>query len=149
MQKKRPSRESCLIQTAILWSKRGTCLRSKVGCVIEKNGRIISIGYVGSPPGQPHCLEVGCLMKEGSCVRGIHAEANAIGFASRNGIPTEGATLYTTLSPCIKCSQLIIASGIKRVIYVNEYRDLSGIEYLSNNGIEVIKWEDQLEKGGD
>lgn len=137
---KRPSRSYCLMETAKIWAERGTCLRAKVGCLIEKGGRIISIGYVGAPSGQPHCLEAGCCIEDNGCIRGIHAEANAIGFAARNGISTEGAVLYTTVSPCVKCSQLIVASGIKKVVYLEEYRILKGMEYLIENGIRVERY---------
>lgn len=67
----------------------------------------------------------------------IHAEANAILFAAKNGISTNGCTLYVTLSPCIECSKMIIQSGIKKVVYLSKYRDTTGIDFLINNGIQV------------
>jgi len=138
---KRPSREKCLMETAMIWAERGTCLRAKVGCVISIEGRILSIGYVGAPKGLPHCLDQGCIINEktGSCMRGIHSEANAISFAARNGVKILGADLYVTMAPCISCAQIIVASGIKKVIYDREYWDISPINYLENSGIEVFK----------
>ncbi|MCL6542080.1 MAG: dCMP deaminase family protein [Roseiflexus sp.] len=139
----RPTRYDCLMETARIWAKRGTCPRAEVGAVIEKNGRIISIGYVGAPMGSLHCSDLGCLIYSESegCVRGIHAEINAIGFAARNGIPTEGSTLHVTVSPCLRCSQAIIAAGIIKVVYDEEYRDLRGIEYLKQNGVYVGQYQ--------
>jgi len=144
----RPSREWCLMETARIWAKRGTCLRAEVGSVLEKEGRIISLGYVGSSPGKDHCLDKGCLMDKNikGCVRGTHSEINVIGFAARYGISTEGSTLYVTVSPCLGCSQAILASGIKKVVYLRKYRDLSGIENLKRNNIIV---EEFLSKGGE
>jgi dCMP deaminase len=152
--KMRPKKYESLMETAKIWAEQSTCKRAKVGSVIEKGGRIISVGFVGSPPKQPHCLDIGCLIdsEEGGCIRGIHSEINSIGFAARNGISTEGATMYVTMAPCLKCSQAIIASGIKKVVYLKEYRDLRGIKYLEDNGVLVLSfYEDKviLDEGGE
>ncbi len=145
----RLTREYCLMETAKIWGQRSTCPKSDAACVIAKEGRILSIGYVGSPKGQKHCYEVGCEIERetGSCIRGIHGEINAIGFAAKNGISIKGSYLYTTLSPCLRCSQAIVASGIKTVIYLKEHWDIRGILYLENNGILVFKFEEGFEEG--
>lgn len=144
---KRPSRVTCFMETAKLWSERGTCPRGIVGAVLVKKGRIISIGYVGSPRGEPHCIDVGCLIDspEEGCSRTIHAEINCILFAAREGISTEGTTLYITLSPCFRCSQVLYAAGVKEVIYLEEYRDRRGPEFLKEHGVKVSQYVDVLE----
>jgi len=136
---KRPSRDEWLIRIAVITSARGTCLRAAVGCVISRDGRIISTGYVGSPRGLPHCTDVGCDTSEHSgCIRTVHAEANAIAFAARNGIATEGAELHCTHSPCGSCAKLIVNSGIVRVVYDTEYRDTNPLGLLAVAGVEAV-----------
>jgi len=117
-------------------SLRGTCKRAKVGCVIVKDGRIISTGYNG-PIGESHCQMFCDISKK--CEDAIHAEANAIFFAAKEGIPLEGCTLYCNFSPCSKCAQAIIQAGIKNVIYQEAYRDISPIANLRLNGVHVMK----------
>ena len=127
--------------------KRSTCERKQVASIIVKDGRIISMGYAGSPSGTPHCQDEGCIIgPNGGCIRTVHAEANAIAFAARAGISTEGSMMYVTLSPCIDCAKLIINSGIKGVIFFERYRDDSGIKLLENAGIECIDMEDKNEE---
>lgn len=104
---------------------RATCDRGKSGCVIVRDERVLATGYVGSPPGLPHCDDVGHLLKkviddDGNirqhCVRTVHAEQNAICQAACHGISIAGATLYSTMEPCRVCAMLIISVGIKRVV---------------------------------
>lgn len=134
----RISRDQMLMEIAHVISHRGTCERSQVGVVIARDARIIATGYVGSPSGSPHCSEVGCeLGNHGGCIRTVHAEANAIAFAARSGIPTESCVLYSTLAPCRECAKLIINSGIRRVVFHHTYRDPGGIELLDSAGIVV------------
>lgn len=123
---------------ATITSSRGTCTRASVGCVIAKDGRIISTGYVGAPSGLPHCTAVGCEPgPDGGCIRTVHAEANAIAFGARHGISTDGADLYCTHSPCASCAKLIINAGIVRVVYEHEYRIRGGINLLRMAGVMV------------
>lgn len=124
--------------TAVLWSMRSTCQRLRVGAVLAKDGRTISTGYNGAPSRLPHCNEDNC-KSQPQCKRTVHAEMNAILFAARYGISTEGAELYTTHSPCIDCAKAIINAGIKKVYYVEEYRSRDGIELLELAGIEVYR----------
>lgn len=136
----RPSRDEWLIRMAVITSARGTCLRAAVGAIISRDGRIISTGYVGSPRGLPHCTDVGCDTEAGTgCMRTVHAEANAIAFAARHGIATDGAELHCTHSPCGSCAKLIVNSGIVRVVYDTEYRDASPLGLLGTAGIETVK----------
>lgn len=135
----RISRDEMLIEIALVVKQRSTCLRRKVGAVLAYEGRVLSIGYGGSPPGLPHCTPETC-SAEKPCLATIHAEANSIAFAARNGIVTRGATLYTTASPCRECAKLLISAGIKRVVYDEEYRDLGPLELLCDVGIPVEKF---------
>lgn len=143
----RISRDDVLMLTAGLWAMRSTCSKSKRnGAVISRGGRIVSVGYNGSPPGLPHCTEVGCLEGEdGGCIRTTHAEANSIVMAAKLGISTEGATIHCTTSPCFTCSKLIVGAGIIRVVYRNLYRDQSGIELLKACKVEVVHHDPTVE----
>lgn len=129
-----------LMRIASVISLRGTCNRAQVGAVLARDGRIIATGYVGAPSGLPHCQDVGCDVSEFSgCLRTVHAEANAIAFAARYGIATEGSNLYCTHSPCGNCAKLIINAGISRVIYEQQYRDAKPILMLRSVGIVVAQ----------
>jgi len=82
---------------------------------------MVSSGYNGSPSGMPHCLDVGCHEVDGHCIRTVHAETNAIAHAARHGIATEGATIYVTHFPCWNCAKILMAAGIKKLVYRYEY----------------------------
>jgi dCMP deaminase len=103
--------------------RRSTCDRKNVGAVIVRDRMILSTGYNGSIRGLPHCDEVGHMMEGGHCVATIHAEANAILQAARSGVRIDGATLYTTASPCWSCFKLCANAGVTRIIYDEFYRD--------------------------
>ncbi len=134
---KRESRHGMAMQMAVIASRRSTCNRRQVGAIIMLDGRPLSIGYAGSPAGTPHCLDVGCLYgPDGGCIRTQHAEANAIAWAARKGIQLEGSTMYVTLSPCLSCAKLIVNAGIKKVIFDEPYRDESGVDYLTDAGVD-------------
>lgn len=141
----RVSRDEMIMLIAGVVALRSTCKRGKVGCVITRDNRIISTGYVGAPAGLPHCIEGECeIGPDGGCIATSHAEAGAIAFAARKGIATEGSTLYTTLSPCLSCAKDIINAGIKRVVYLREYRDLSGLTLLMRAGVSVLRLDKEL-----
>jgi dCMP deaminase len=110
------------IQMANLVGTRGTCNRGNSGCVIIRNKQVISTGYVGSPAGTPHCDEVGHQMENNHCIRTTHAEQNAIVNAAKNGISTDGSTLYCTMFPCYTCAKMIVNAGIKRVVADYDYQ---------------------------
>jgi dCMP deaminase len=133
----RPSIDETLINTAILWSKRGTCSRLQVGSVIVKDTRVISSGYNGAPAGLDHCLHE----DNSPCEVAAHAEENAIVYAARAGISTEGTTLYCTHLPCSRCARLIINAGIVEVVFDQHYRSTSGQVLLEQAGIKVRQVE--------
>lgn len=127
----RPSWDEYFIEISKAVAKRATCNRGRSGCVIARDKHILVTGYVGSPPGMPHCDEVGHLMKEvvhedgtktQHCMRTTHAEQNAICQAAKQGIPLDGATLYCKMTPCATCARLIITSGIKMVVCEYQYQ---------------------------
>ena len=123
-----------------LLSLRSTCSRLSVGATIVKDKRIVSGGYNGSIKGVEHCIDVGCKVVEGHCVRTIHAEINAILQCSRFGVGTEGATIYVTHFPCLNCTKSIIQAGIKEICYANDYRNNEyARELLEKSGIIVRK----------
>jgi dCMP deaminase len=140
-------------------AKRATCDRGRSGCIIVKDKRILCTGYVGSPPGFPHCSEAGHLLKkiiddDGTqrqhCVRTIHAEQNAICQAARYGIPLQGTTLYCTMEPCRVCAMLIISVGITKVIARKKYHAAAeSRELFEKAGITLIVLDDSLETYAD
>ena len=102
------------------------CVRSKVGAVLVKEGNIIAFGYNGTPSG----MDNSCEQDNVTLPHVIHAEVNAVLKAARTGAAVEGSTLYLTLSPCLDCSKLILQAGIKRVVYLETYRNLDGPNFL-------------------
>jgi dCMP deaminase len=117
---------------------RATCPRKHVGAVIVRDRTILSTGYNGSLPGLPHCEDVGCVLEDGHCVSTVHAEANAILQAARNGVAIGGAELYTTASPCWPCFKLIANAGVKRVYYGEFYRDEKSLAVAAQAGIALV-----------
>jgi len=117
------------------WAKLSYCHRRQVGALIVKDKMIISDGYNGTPTG----FENVCEDKENNTKWYVlHAEANAIMKVAASTQSCEGATLYITLSPCRECSKLIFQSGIKRVVYIVEYKDKTGIDFLKKSGLEIV-----------
>ena len=123
----RPSWEEYFLEIAKVVATRATCDRANVGAVIAKNKVILSTGYNGAPRGLPHCDDVGHEIVNGHCIRTIHAEANAVAQAARNGTSVEGATIYLTVSPCYDCFKMIINAGIKDVMYKEFYMSRYGL----------------------
>ncbi len=119
-------------------SSSSTCDRKFVGAVIVRDKCILATGYNGSIRGLPHCDEDGHLMEEGHCVRTVHAEANAIVQAARNGVRIDGSTIYVTASPCWGCFRLIANSGIARVVFGEFYRDPKIFDVAQRLGIELV-----------
>jgi dCMP deaminase len=117
---------------------RSTCDRKHVGAVIVRDKTILSTGYNGSIRGMPHCDEVGHDLEGGHCVATIHAEANAILQAAKNGVMIQGAEIYTTASPCWSCFKLIANAGIRTIYYGEFYRDRKSLEVARRLGIELI-----------
>ena len=124
------------LKMALEWAKLSYCKRKQVGALIVKDRTIISDGYNGTPSGFENCCE-----DENNKTKWyvLHAEANAILKISRSTQSCEGATLYLTLSPCKECSKLIFQSGIKRVVYIQDYPDNEGLVFLKDAGVETMK----------
>lgn len=118
-------------------ASRATCDRKHVGSALVRDRTVLSTGYNGSIRGLPHCDEVGHLMENGHCVATVHAEANAIVQAAKNGVRIDGATIYTTASPCWPCFKLIANAGCARIVYGEFYRDERVFEYAKKVGIEL------------
>ena len=124
------------MEMAAVWAKNSYCKRLQVGALIVKDKMIISDGYNGTPSG----FENICEDETGATKPYVlHAAANAITKVAKSGNSSDGATLYVTASPCLECSKLIIQSGIRRVVYRDEYRLTDGIDLLRRAGIEVEK----------
>lgn len=127
------------LEMAVVWSKNSYCVRRKVGALIVKDRMIISDGYNGTPAGfENDCEDENNITKPYV----LHAEANAITKVAKSGNSSLGGTLYITTSPCVECSKLIIQSGIKRVVYLNEYHNIQGLELLKRANIEVVHLSD-------
>lgn len=152
----RPSWDEYFMDICRMVGTRGTCDRGRSGCVIVKDKRLVSTGYVGSPIGLPHCDEVGHEMhtvtkEDGTisrhCIRTTHAEQNAICQAARYGIALNGATLYCKMTPCYICAKMIINAGITRVVSEKDYKTGARTkEIFKNAGIEFILLVDQIEE---
>ena len=128
------------MEMTVAWSKKSHCVSKQVGALVVKDSTIISDGYNGTPTGYDNCCEHYYLENTyGTKWEVIHAETNAIFKCAKNGISCNGATLYVTLSPCRDCSKLILQAGIIRVVYKENYKDASGIEFLISNGVGVNK----------
>jgi len=127
------------LRMALTWAELSYCNRKKVGAIIVKDDMIISDGYNGSPSGFDNCCENEVGETQWYV---LHAEANAILKVAKSTNNCNGATLYLTLSPCKECSKLILQAGIKQVVYTRDYKDLSGVHFLKEAGIEVLLIED-------
>jgi dCMP deaminase len=126
--------DKAYLKIAKEWAQLSYCNRKKVGAIIVKDRMIVSDGYNGTPSGFENC----CEDEEGLTTWYVlHAEANAILKVARSTQSCDGATLYTSFSPCKECSKLIHQSGITRVVYHKDYRDLSGIDFLKKAGVQV------------
>ncbi|MEB3233772.1 MAG: dCMP deaminase family protein [Leptolyngbyaceae bacterium] len=126
----RPSWDEYFLILAKLAAIRSTCIARQVGAVIVKDRQVLATGYNGPPSGLAHCTDQGycypdladCEQSDAKPSRAIHAEANAIAQAARHGIPTENASIYVTLEPCLSCLKLIISAGISQVYYETSFR---------------------------
>lgn len=130
------------MRQAVIASTRATCDRRHVGAVLVQDKRVLATGYNGSIRGQKHCDEGGHLMRDGHCVRTIHAEANALLTATRHGVSTDGAKLYVTCYPCWACFKLLAQAGVKEITYENSYRvDPLVAETARRMGISLAQHE--------
>ena len=120
---KRVKWDEYFMQIALQVSTRSTCDRKRVGAVIVRDRTILSTGYNGSIRGLAHCDDEGHLMDNGHCVRTVHAEANAIAQAAKNGVNVNNSSVYITASPCWTCFKLLANSGINEIVYGEFYQD--------------------------
>jgi dCMP deaminase len=126
---------------AIEWAKLSHCQRKQVGALLVKEGMIISDGYNGTPSGFPNECE-DCNDHDGGGNPKthwyvLHAEANAIMKVAKSNNSARNSTLYLTLSPCKDCSKLVLQSGIKRLVFIHEYKDRTGLDFLIEAGVDV------------
>ena len=134
------------LRMANIWSLLSKAKRKKVGCLIVKNGQIISDGYNGTPAGFDNTCE---FVNEGFLDRAenklqtkpevLHAESNALMKLAKSTNSSDGCTIYLTMSPCFDCAKLIIQAGVKRVVYSEAYRNTSGVDFLRKNNIKCKK----------
>lgn len=108
---------------AVLLSLRSTCERLSVGAILVRDKRVIAGGYNGAVSGDDHCIDVGCYVVDGHCLRTIHAEMNAVLQCSKFGIPTDGAEIYVTDFPCLQCTKSLLQAGIKKIYYMRNYHN--------------------------
>lgn len=148
----KPSFDEIYMDLAENLAKRSHCVKAQVGAVLTKDTRIVSLGYNGPPAGTHNCdidfVNEGCPRdSKGSCSLALHAEQNAILYASKNKVSIDGSTLYVTLSPCISCARVIYTMGIKKVYYLNSYADFKGlkndegVDFLQKFGVEVVRYK--------
>lgn len=141
-----------MIAVAFTMADRSTCSRRHNGAVIaDPRGVVLSTGYNGSLAGMDHCdhecsctglidppsHKDWCRTKVTTCPTAVHAEANAVYFAARNGVRVEGAVIYCTTEPCRKCAEAIVQSGISECVYAQEYRVHDGLDLLKSAGISI------------
>ncbi|MBC2593002.1 cytidine/deoxycytidylate deaminase family protein [Ruficoccus amylovorans] len=136
----RPSWDEYFASMSILMASRSPCERLHVGCVLvsagEHKNRLVAAGYNGFLPGSPHLSRMRDDHEQGT----VHAEQNAIADAARRGVSLDGATAYITHFPCINCSKILCAAGIKVVKYLDDYRnDSIALDLLREAGVDVIK----------
>lgn len=120
------------IDMAFTASKRATCRRRIVGCALFNNHkRVVTTGYNGAPAGAPQCDEkgVGCLMVDGHCKRITHAERNAVIFSG--GQDLKDGYAFVTTRPCKDCFDLLVAVGIAKIYYIEDYRLEDTKEYIA------------------
>ncbi|SHF67503.1 ComE operon protein 2 [Ornithinibacillus halophilus] len=125
-----------------LLALRSTCTRLMVGATIVRDKRIIAGGYNGSVSGSVHCVDDGCYVIDGHCVRTVHAEANALLQCAKFGVPTDNADIYVTHFPCLQCCKQLIQSGIRTVYYAEDYKNHPyAIQLFEEAGVKMKKVE--------
>lgn len=152
-----PTFDDIYMDLAVNLAQKSHCVKIKVGAVLTRDTRIVSLGYNGPPAGTHNCdqewPEQGCARdRKGGCSLAIHAEENAILYAAKNNTQIEGSTLYVTLSPCLACARVIFTTGIRKVIYLKSYAEYKGIdtdegvEFLRRFNVEVVQYKTSAAK---
>lgn len=137
----RPSWDEYFLQLAQTVATRATCPRASVGCVLVRDKRLLTTGYNGACSGLESCIEAGCMMVDGHCLRSLHAEQNAIIQAALHGVSTQGTTCYVTHQPCALCAKMLINAGVQRVVYINEYAPADDGDFFRQAGVTVERVE--------
>lgn len=123
---------------ATLLALRSTCQRLSVGALIVRDKRVIAGGYNGSVAGDVHCIDEGCYLVDGHCVRTIHAEMNAVLQCAKFGVATEGAEVYVTDFPCLQCTKMLLQAGIVKINYLRNYHnDKYAVELLKRKKVDI------------
>jgi dCMP deaminase len=143
MARQRASWDEYFMNIAREVATRSTCDRKHVGAVIVRDKSILATGYNGSIRGLGHCDDEGHLMEDGHCVRTVHAEANAIVQAARNGNRIDEGSIYVTASPCWGCFRLIANAGLKKIVFGEFYRDPKIFEVSQKLGIDLVDFSKQ------
>ena len=146
--KDRPSWDEYYMDIAKLVSRRTTCLRRAVGCVLTFENHILSSGYNGTPAGITHCEDIGCMREQlkvpsgekHELCRGLHAEQNALLQCALHGVSTKDSVLHSTTFPCSVCAKLLINAKVKKIIYLEYYNDKLSEEMFKEAEIEVVKY---------
>ena len=115
----RPSWDDYFKEILLATKKRSACERLQVGCLLVKDNRIISQGYNGFLPGCPH----ESIVRNNHEQATVHAEQNALCDCAKRGVSCDGSTDYITNYPCIICARLLLASGIKKIKYLEDYKN--------------------------
>jgi dCMP deaminase len=126
--RQRPSWDEYFKEIALVTAKRSPCERLQVGCVLVKDNRIVSQGYNGFLSGCEH----NSIIRDGHEQATIHAEQNCIAYCARSGVSSVDCTAYITHYPCIICARLLLASGVKCIKYIDDYRNDNLVEYFIN-----------------
>ena len=117
-------------------AERSPCERLQVGCLLVKDNRIISQGYNGFLPGCPH----ESIVRDNHEQATLHAEQNALMDCAKRGVSCEGCTAYVTHYPCIICARLLLAGGIKKINYLNDYKNDELVEKFTEQcQVDVVK----------
>ena len=145
MQMLRPDWHTYFAELALVAAKRSTCDRKHVGAVVVRDRAVIATGYNGSVRGLPHCDDAGHMMEDGHCVRTVHAEANAVAQAAKHGSSLDGANIYITASPCWPCFRLLANAGIRKIYFLEFYRDDRIYEAAQPAGIELVHLKLELQ----
>lgn len=141
-----PTWDETFLSLATVWSRRATCPRLSVGCVIVRDKQVLSSGYNGAPAGMPHCKDVGCIIEDGHCIRSEHAERNAVAQAAKQGIALNNSTAYVTYYPCHRCLNNLRQAGVREIVVqdtlnlgpnraTQEFLQESGVKYRVHRGI--------------
>lgn len=143
--RERPSWDDYFLRMALLVATRATCLRRQVGAVLVRDRRVIATGYNGSIRGDVHCIDDGCLMENGHCIRCVHAELNALLQCASSTQHSVGATLYSTDFPCVHCAKALVQAEVAKVVYLAEYPDNNSATVLRRGGVALSR---AREEGG-